>query len=29
VKSQHGALARTLTPRDSCSPPGPRSPTGC
>jgi putative transposase len=29
VKIPPGALARMLTPRDSCSPPGPRSPTGC
>ena len=29
VKIRPGALARMLTPRDSCSAPGPRSPTRC
>ena len=28
-RSRPGALARTLTPSGLCSPPGPRSPTGC
>src|SRR5262249_30137922 len=29
VKSRPGALARMPTRKGSCSPPGPRSPTGC